>query len=456
MWFLDNIFFVRENQERRFLERYMMFTVRKSLIPGSHRATDHTKLSMCPNVLTPDRIPEFFIPPKLRSIHADDRDSKEESGTNALNLPKRDVKKQWNFQERYSSNQSATEHDLIRAAHRHVIQIESAELDTGFGSQYAGEEETNKEEEERREKKTYGVQSAISMPQLTQGGLAYLPESPHTRRRESLFHSPHVARKSPTGEHSSSLTLQMPSPEPRLHFAGQSPQYLDSDTTSSAESSPFSSPLLGRSLAGTLVCQAYASRQRLFCRTINAKAVARASSLSTDEASSSDNSPIVPRKLNETRSLSSAPSGATLAPPPLFHLDFICCHERLTKENTILLGGQERGKLRLSAEYIRESARLRVRVVNAEGLYPPSFECKHVSCCVLLHLKPGKTQRQKSTIIKKSRNPIFNEDFFFEGLGEKDLQTRSLRIKVVNKGANMKRDTLLGECELSLCSILPP
>uniref|UniRef100_A0A8C2IAI7 C2 calcium dependent domain containing 4A n=1 Tax=Cyprinus carpio TaxID=7962 RepID=A0A8C2IAI7_CYPCA len=58
------------------------------------------------------------------------------------------------------------------------------------------------------------------------------------------------------------------------------------------------------------------------------------------------------------------------------------------------------------------------------------------------------------TVIRKSRNPIFNEDFFFDSISEDDLCQRLLRFKVVNKMSSMKRDYILGNCDLPLTSIV--
>ena len=51
--------------------------------------------------------------------------------------------------------------------------------------------------------------------------------------------------------------------------------------------------------------------------------------------------------------------------------------------------------------------------------------------------------------------PRNDEDFFFDGLGPASVRKLALRIKVVNKGSSLKRDTLLGEKELPLTSLLP-
>ncbi|XP_030896508.1 C2 calcium-dependent domain-containing protein 4D [Leptonychotes weddellii] len=77
--------------------------------------------------------------------------------------------------------------------------------------------------------------------------------------------------------------------------------------------------------------------------------------------------------------------------------------------------------------------------------------------CVVLTLRPRVRPRgQRSCVVKCSANPIFNEDFFFDGLGPPDLAARSLRAKVLDRGAGFRRDVLLGECETPLTALLPP
>ncbi|XP_043935868.1 C2 calcium-dependent domain-containing protein 4D [Protopterus annectens] len=396
------------------------------------------KLLTCPNVLTPDRIPEFFIPPKFSTFP--NSISEKGSSSDRCLLPGK------------SYHRTVNHKTLVRSANQHIIQIENVDQDSTCNPEG---------ESEHRLHNTYSV-SHLSSPR----DFTFLPESPHTRRRESLFHAkcPSIQTSEIDGKESlsdvisiesqSPQSLRLSSPDLRsawLTADTYSLGHMDSDTTSSAESSPFSSPLLTRSLAGTLVCQAY-SRQRLFCRTLHIRAISRTSSLSTDEASSTDNSPSVPRRDKDATLVS--PSRTLLAPPPVFPLDFICCHERLTKENTVTLN--KGGKLRISAEYLMENCRLRIRIISAENLYQSSFDSKNISCCIRIHIQPGKVQKQRSTVIKNSRNPIFNEDFFFEGISEEDLTTKTVKIKVINKGSSMRRDFALGDTELKLCSILPP
>ncbi|XP_036999586.2 C2 calcium-dependent domain-containing protein 4D [Artibeus jamaicensis] len=288
----------------------------------------------CPNVLTPDRIPQFFIPPRLPGPG-------------------------------------------------------------GAGPQPA------------REASGRGLRAACSLPHLAgREGWTFLLESPHTRRRESLFHSPQPAPAE-----------RLPPAPDRLH--GSAPDLRlcwapDSDTASSPESSPFSSRRPGPG-------QARPPRPR---------------SLPREEASSADTSPRA---------------------PPLFHLDFLCRQLRPTRYSVVRVGPRG-GQLRLCAEYPAGPGQLRLRLVSAEGLpRPRAGPGSSGGCFVVLGLRPRVRPRdQRSRVVRCSANPIFNEDFFFDGLGPPDLAARRLRAKVLERGAGLRRDALLGECETPLIALLPP
>ena len=74
--------------------------------------------------------------------------------------------------------------------------------------------------------------------------------------------------------------------------------------------------------------------------------------------------------------------------------------------------------------------------------------------CALMNQMIGKLQKQRSNIIKNSRNPVFNEDFFFDSISSVQVKNLSVKFKVVNKGTSLKRDTLLGEREVPLTKLL--
>jgi len=96
-----------------------------------------------------------------------------------------------------------------------------------------------------------------------------------------------------------------------------------------------------------------------------------------------------------------------------------------------------------------------LRLISVEGAYGVRTDPRHIGCCVSVCLAPGKAQKQRSAVVRNTRNPIFNEDFFFENISSADLGRLSLQVKVVNKGgAAIKRDTKLGEAELCLLSLL--
>ncbi|MEQ2180362.1 hypothetical protein GOODEAATRI_000498 [Goodea atripinnis] len=382
------------------------------------------------NVLTPDKIPDFFIPPKLVSCPAEPE---------APSIKPKERLQPSTSEQTISSNRKISSprsprlvakiagdtKNLLRAANRHIIQIESAD-DVVAG-------DTNADPQS---------QTAMSLPYVpktqTSYGFATLKESPHTRRKESLFHceltspitSPNTQRKTPgrgseTGNH---LTPADCTTSPYRYFSGG-----ESDTCSSAESSPFSSPLLSRS----------ASLLKIFTHETQAKVVkakrtlARHSSLSTDECSSAEPSPNIQRRLRI----------------PSLHGTTGASDHGLQREHTINL--HKGGTVRISANYDSSTSRLLIRVLAAESLYDKHVDIKSINCCVSVYLNPGKLQKQRSNIIKNSRNPVFNEDFFFDSISSVQAKNLSVKFKVVNKGTSLKRDTLLGEREVPLTKLLP-
>ncbi|KPP57135.1 C2 calcium-dependent domain-containing protein 4C-like [Scleropages formosus] len=420
------------------------------------------KSSPCPNVITPDTIPEFCIPPKipyqqeLRSTNA----SKPTAPPLEIFHPRRD----------------ASARDLLRA---HVIQVENVD-EVLLDSRHSDEESTNADPQS---------QAALSLPHLAKAQTSYgfctLLESPHTRRKESLFHSdpsscsiplafprsrsssyPRVGsspstfslntmstrisnpgvESSPSAFSLNTLTSGLSSRKSPFNRLGK----LGGDNTSSTDSSPFGSPLLQRSPPKSSLFKAL-SREKLFSRNVKRTGLSRNNSLSTDEGSSTDNSPSVIRRSSDG-SWELQSSNVGLAPPTIFPMELVIYRDRVVKESLIPLGTG--GSLRLSAEYSPENHRLRLRLISADGLYALSVDPKTIGCSVTISLLPGKVQKQRSSIIRKSRNPIFNEDFFFDAISEGDLYHWSVRFKVVNKMPTMKRDYTLGDCDVPLASIL--
>ncbi|CAL8325058.1 C2 calcium-dependent domain-containing protein 4A [Gadus morhua] len=431
-------------------------SVGKSMVLfGEKSAKGAQRITLCPNVITPDTIPDFFIPPQIQPIQkAKPSDQARAAPSIRVSPCEGGSPKPWEAP--------------CGPPRPHIIQVESVEEgpdDEDAGSD--GEETTNADPRS---------QAALSLPHVARAQTCYgfctLLESPHTRRKESLFHvepgslplllprsrsNTYTQRTSPrpspsTSPSSYSLNALAVRLSPRSYTLSRQ-STLDSDTTSSNESSPFGSPLLGRcpGAAGKPSIFKTLSQERLLTQNQRRGLPSRNNSLSTDEGSSTDNSPNVMRRLSEetTEGLS---SGYRLAPPAFFPSDLTLSRERAMRESTVPLGNN--GSLRISAEYSADNQRLRLRLISAEGLYAASSDTKGINCSVSLSLIPGKLQKQRSTVIRKSRNPIFNEDFFFDGLTAEDLCLRSLRFKVVNKKSSMKRDYILGDCDLPLSSFV--
>lgn len=381
-----------------------------------------------PNILTPDRIPEFCIPPRLTS-------------------PPPPAKSPGPaFQPRHSLTEPGLQEAASPGLGPCLIQVESVE--------------ELQEQEQGGTNSDPQSQAALSLPHVpksqTSYGFCVLLESPHTRRKESIFHSevsgsslvlPRSRSQSYGGREpaSSPVTIR------RRFFSRQGA--WDSDTASSSESSPFGSPLLGRSPTRPGCLLKARSQERLLAKPWRARRLSsttRAGSLSLDEGSSTDSSPGSPRRSSESPL---PPPASGLLPLPAFPLDYPCGPERLGREATVAM--DKGGLLRLSAEHCPANQRLRIRLISVEGLYrEPPLEPKSINCCITFSLLPGKLQKQRSTVIKRSRNPIFNEDFFFLGISEDHLRRLSIRMKALNKGGNMKRDLVLGESEVPLMQIL--
>ncbi|XP_034032375.1 C2 calcium-dependent domain-containing protein 4A [Thalassophryne amazonica] len=433
MWVADKIHMSLDRCNLPIPSAEFCFKIVDTMFGG--KAEKQKRISLCPNVITPDNIPEFCIPPMIPSL----QNTEHSHVARVIRIS--DPELELSHQEPLS---------------RHIIQVES--VDDGFSD----EESTNADPQS---------QAALSLPHLPKAQTCYgfctLLESPHTRRKESLFHaepgasplllprsrSNMCSRVSPsTSPSSSRSSFSLSTITSKLSPRSYSLNWhcpLDSET-SSAESSPSPSPLLTRCPAKSSLFKAL-SHELLLSKNLRKAMVSRNNSLSTDEGSSTDNSPNIMRRASDGLG-EGLPSSYTLALPTVFPMDLTLHRERVMKERMAPIGKD--GSLRLSAEYCSDNQQLRVRLISAEGLYPLSVDPKIINCSVSISLIPGKVQKQRSTVIKKSRNPIFNEDFFFDSISEEDLSQRSLRLKVVNKMSTLKRDYVLGDCDLPLSSIV--
>ncbi|TSL97359.1 C2 calcium-dependent domain-containing protein 4C [Bagarius yarrelli] len=327
------------------------------------------------NVLTPDKIPDFFLPPKLskRSLVAAESIISRCLDTTGDN-----------WSSRTSQPISETMSQMLKT-------------DKNKGTGVAT----------RRQIKPI----PFSVKNYESGYF----ESPNTRRKESLFHS---ALSSYTLERmSNKLVPKLPS------ITLLKVDSLESDTSSSADSSPHNSPLPIRNKH-----EIHSSKESLVKNDLlGSKTTYNKIKLVKDCC------------IAQTTS-------SSLAPPLQFPLDMLHCQERLHSEHVLLL--PRRGCIRLSAsraDMNGDQSTVRIRVISVEDLRDPG-DPRPLHCGLTLSLSPGKLQRQHSAIIKNCRNPMFNEDFFFmEPEGENQvLRNFSIRVKVLEKNPGLGRIAVLG------------
>ncbi|XP_055454767.1 C2 calcium-dependent domain-containing protein 4B [Psammomys obesus] len=322
------------------------------------------------NVLTPGRIPEFCIPPRLSVPDA------AESPLPAAALPWR----------------CAAEPDLWLRTRD--------DLDDDDGG--AGHTDWDPRS-----------QAALSLPHLPRARTAYgfcaLLESPHTRRKESLFLG-HPGAPVPR------LGLRQ-----RAHTYGGPRRASDSvlAAPSDPDTAPAPAPLPGvrRLLRGP---------DGLLSRALRAprgRAGARPAS----------------RGDEHERAASCAPPAPSGRDP-----------ERLQAEASVAVG---RGActLRLAAEYCRRSASLRLRLLRAEGP-AVALEPRAVGCRLSLVQRPSGQQR--ASVVRRSRKAALDQDCCFDGLSEEQLRRLVVRIKAESKGRGLERRRPLGQGELLLGSLL--
>ncbi|XP_068953618.1 C2 calcium-dependent domain-containing protein 4A-like [Petaurus breviceps papuanus] len=395
------------------------------------------------NVLTPGRIPAFCIPPRLPSHTVPAFQTLGAS----TSTPRRCTAEpdMWPHSRNLSSSNGEEELRPVLVGARNVPDLTDWDPRS---------------------------QAALSLPHLprrpTSYGFCALLESPNTRRKESLF----------LGGSAAAAALLLYSPRPRAHtYCGSggtnasynprgqrgAPDSPDTASSSSASSSPCASPRprdapASRSGSRPRYRRLLRAPDALFGRALRAsgsRVLARARSISSAEDDDEDYNAVsdagrvtLPATCQpdsaRTQVSSPPPSPSPLSPQ----------QARLEVESTVTLG-HDGGALHLAAEYCPVSQRLRIRLLRAEGLYSGTAEPGAIGCRVSFTLVPrGKTRKQRSAVVRRSRNPVFNEDFFFDGLSEDDLRRTAVRVKAENKGRGLERDRLLGRGELELRSIL--
>ncbi|XP_006899709.1 PREDICTED: C2 calcium-dependent domain-containing protein 4A-like [Elephantulus edwardii] len=376
---------------------------------GKFRASSVGSASPHPvynNVLTPGRIPEFCIPPRLPTPCS------QESSLPRAALPRRCA----------------------------------AEPDLWFHGANEGAARTDWDPRS---------QAALSLPHLprapTTYGFCALLESPHTRRKESLF----------LGDPGATAALLLlpaarPAPRPRAHtYSGgggdgprepqsplRAPSRAPTATPAPGSARPHWDPVIPRPRGRRLLrAPDGLLRRALWAR--RSCGLARARSVSSGDEDEEEEEYVVSSGLQVSNPSASA---TPPSPSPL--------PERLETEGTVTLSHCG-GVLRLAAEYCPGSGHLCIRLLRTEGLARGAAESRPISCRLSFVLMPtGKTRKQRSAVVLRSRKAVFDQDFCLDGLSEDEVRRMAVRVKVESKGRGLERGRLLGQGELLLGSLL--
>ncbi|XP_070689147.1 C2 calcium-dependent domain-containing protein 4C [Pempheris klunzingeri] len=403
MWVIGKI---RESMESIPLElSHYMVKSEEDLFLSSKTSLTH---NLHNNILTPDKIPEFCLPPKL---------CKRSPLLEAETIPPY----------LYGLNRISKSSTSSNAT-----QVKTKELKTKNSDSSVSWEAT---------KKPLPFSAEVY-------GLAGIYESPNTRRKESLFHSKCPVNLFDRRIPATAPKLVKETNLPKKALSGFLPLFLskslsetgniEGETKPSSDSSPLSSR--------------YSAKSSL-CIPSGSGCLKGATSCPSLIDSREDRG----RWRRGGLSLSSL----TLAPPVLFPKDVQQYQERLRREHVLPLQG--RGKVSLFTEHTTFSTNtssslftVRVHVLSVKGLLDDTDQ-RTLNCAVNLCLTPGKLQQQESATIQNCHSPLFNEDFFFTELSRDDLLELKLKLKVVAKptAGALRRGTVIGATTIPLSQLRP-
>ena len=332
--------------------------------------------------------------------------------------------------------------------------------------------------------------AAMTLPHFkarTSFGFSTLSQSPHTRRKESLFHvngegllSARDARRLKSLE---SLSIRgRPEMLESIQRISDSDSMLNQNTpsvivTPSASQNAVKTPI--KSSPEHRASNQFLSASRGYIKNDSPsmrnfkksnRYYRRRSSLvilendtgSSDESfragdSSAEHTPDMKRK-SLTALQSSQPKEISNAQPKRHSAPLICEPDSLSSsENTSkspitceFLA--EHGELKFAFQFLAASKVLKVTLIKAEHLGGHGKTDFNLNPYAKLYLIPGKIQKQASEVHKHTRNPVFNQEFYFQGLSLQQLHSLSLRIKLFHRAHNLRLAEFIGKVDLELDS----
>ena len=110
----------------------------------------------------------------------------------------------------------------------------------------------------------------------------------------------------------------------------------------------------------------------------------------------------------------------------------------------------QHGELKFSFQYLARSRHLKVTLIRSENLGGEGKVDGNINAYAKLYLLPGKLQKQTSETIKHTRKPVFEQEFYFQSLSLEQLHAMTLRIKIFHKGHNLRLPEFIGKVDVNL------
>ncbi|XP_075244913.1 uncharacterized protein LOC142339084 isoform X2 [Convolutriloba macropyga] len=136
-----------------------------------------------------------------------------------------------------------------------------------------------------------------------------------------------------------------------------------------------------------------------------------------------------------------------------------CCSACSSRRSSFNPPSPELGFVEVDAIWHKDSMKLTVHVLNGWDIDAP-FQGKLLpsdSLQVKLSLKGGskqlQRQKQESTTFTNTKDPSFQQNFFFYAITEELLSSVSVKIKFIAKATALRRKRTLSHCELKLDSL---
>lgn len=109
----------------------------------------------------------------------------------------------------------------------------------------------------------------------------------------------------------------------------------------------------------------------------------------------------------------------------------------------------EHGELKFAFQFLAASRIFKVTIIRAENLGGINKPDQNINSYCKVYLMPGKIQKQTTDMVKHTKNPVFNQELSFHSLSLEQVHSMILRIKIFHK-ANLKLPELLGRVDVGL------